>query len=142
MILVVLLLVAAYLVYFERKLLGRLQIRLGPNRCGPFGLLQPIADAVKLLLKEDIVPAQADRLIFLFAPAVVAGSAFLIFAVVPFGENWTIGGQQIPLLVADINVGLLYTLALSSVGVYGVALGGWASNSKYALLGGSAGWPR
>ena len=138
-ILVVLLLVAAYLVYFERKLLGRLQIRLGPNRCGPFGLLQPIADAVKLLLKEDIVPAQADRVIFLLAPAVVAGSAFLIFAVVPFGDNWTIGGQKIPLLVADINVGLLYTLALSSIGVYGVALGGWASNSKYSLLGGIRG---
>ncbi len=138
-ILFVLLMVAAYLVYFERKLLGRFQIRLGPNRCGPFGLLQPIADAVKLLLKEDIVPAQADRLVFLFAPAVVAGSAFLMFAVVPFGENWTIGGRQIPLLVADINVGLLYTMALSSVGVYGVALGGWASNSKYALLGGIRG---
>ena len=138
-ILVILLLVAAYLVYFERKLLGRLQIRLGPNRCGPFGLLQPIADAVKLLLKEDIVPAQADRVIFLLAPAVVAGSAFLIFAVVPFGDNWTIGGQKIPLLVADINVGLLYTLALSSIGVYGVALGGWASNSKYSLLGGIRG---
>ena len=135
-ILVVLLLVAAYLVYFERKLLGRLQIRLGPNRCGPFGLLQPIADAVKLLLKEDIVPAQADRVIFLLAPAVVAGSAFLIFAVVPFGDTWTIGGQKIPLLVADINVGLLYTLALSSIGVYGVALGGWASNSKYSPAGG------
>ena len=138
-ILVILLLVAAYLVYFERKLLGRLQIRLGPNRAGPFGLLQPIADAVKLILKEDIVPTPADRLIFLLAPAVVAGSALLIFAVVPFGESWTIGGREIPLLVADLNVGLLYVLALSSVSVYGVALGGWASNSKYALLGGIRG---
>lgn len=135
-ILVGLLLVAAYLVYFERKLLSRLQIRLGPNRAGPFGLLQPLADAVKLLLKEDVVPARADRLIFLFAPAVVAGSALLIFAVVPFGQGWSIGGREIPLVVADLNVGLLYTLALSSVGVYGVALGGWASNSKYSLLGG------
>lgn len=138
-VLVVLLMVAAYLVYFERKLLGRLQIRLGPNRCGPFGLIQPLADALKLLLKEDIIPAQVDRVIFLLAPAVVAGSAFLIFAVVPFGDTWTIGGQKIPLLVADINVALLYTLALSSVGVYGVALGGWASNSKYSLLGGIRG---
>ena len=138
-ILVILLLVAAYLVYFERKLLGRLQIRLGPNRAGPFGLLQPIADAVKLILKEDIVPTPADRLIFLLAPAVVAGTALLIFAVVPFGEGWTIGGREIPLLVADLNVGLLYVLALSSVSVYGVALGGWASNSKYALLGGIRG---
>ncbi len=138
-ILVFLLLVAAYLVYFERKLLGRLQIRLGPNRAGPFGILQPLADAVKLLAKEDVVPEKADRLIFLFAPAVVAGSALLIFAVVPFGAGWTIGGREIPLVVADLNVGLLYTLALSSVGVYGVALGGWASNSKYSLLGGIRG---
>jgi NADH-quinone oxidoreductase subunit H len=138
-VLVVLLLGAAYLVYFERKLLGRLQIRLGPNRAGPFGLLQPIADAVKLLLKEDIVPTQADRVIFLLAPAVVAGTALLIFAVVPFGNHWVIGGHTVPLVVADLNVGLLYALALSSVSVYGVALGGWASNSKYALLGGIRG---
>ena len=139
LVLVGLLLVAAYLVLAERKLLGRLQIRLGPNRAGPFGLLQPIADAVKLLTKEDIVPEKADRLIFLLAPAVVAASALLIFAVVPFGQGWTIGGYQIPLVVADLNVGLLYVLALSSIGVYGVALGGWASHSKYALLGGIRG---
>ena len=139
LVLVGLLLLAAYLVLAERKLLGRLQIRLGPNRAGPFGLLQPIADAVKLLTKEDIVPEKADRLIFLLAPAVVAASALLIFAVVPFGQGWTIGGHQIPLVVADLNVGLLYVLALSSIGVYGVALGGWASNSKYALLGGIRG---
>jgi NADH-quinone oxidoreductase subunit H len=138
-VLVGLLLIAAYLVYAERKLLARLQIRLGPNRCGPFGLLQPIADAVKLLAKEDIVPSQADRWIFRLAPAVVAGTALLIFAVVPFGQGWTIGGHPIPLVVSDLNVGLLYALALSSVGVYGVAMGGWASNSKYALLGGIRG---
>jgi NADH-quinone oxidoreductase subunit H len=138
-VLVGLLLLAAYLVYAERKLLARLQIRLGPNRAGPFGLLQPLADAVKLLTKEDVVPNQADRLIFLFAPAVVAAAALLIFAVVPFGRDWVIGGRQIPMVVADLNVGLLYVLALSSIGVYGVALGGWASNSKYALLGGIRG---
>ena len=85
------------------------------------------------------MPEKADRLIFLFAPAVVAGSALLIFAVVPFGQGWTIGGREIPMVVADLNVGLLYVLALSSVGVYGVALGGWASNSKYSLLGGIRG---
>jgi NADH-quinone oxidoreductase subunit H len=138
-VLVALLLIAAYLVYAERKLLARLQIRLGPNRAGPFGIWQPLADAVKLLTKEDIVPSKADRVIFLLAPAVVAGSALLIFAVVPFGQGWTIGGHPIPLVVSDLNVGLLYVLALSSVGVYGVALGGWASNSKYALLGGIRG---
>lgn len=138
-VLAVLLIVAAYLVYAERKVLARLQVRLGPNRAGPFGLLQPLADAVKLLAKEDVVPEKADRLIFLFAPAVVAATAMLIFAVVPFGQGWTIGGREIPLLVADLNVGLLYVLALSSIGVYGVALGGWSSNSKYSLLGGIRG---
>jgi|UniRef100_A0A7V6DQU9 NADH-quinone oxidoreductase subunit H len=138
-VLVALLIIAAYLVYVERKLLARLQIRLGPNRAGPFGLLQPLADAVKLLTKEDIVPSQADRWIFRLAPVVVAGTALLIFAVVPFGQGWTIAGRPIPLVVSDLNVGLLYVLALSSVGVYGVALGGWASSSKYALLGGIRG---
>jgi NADH-quinone oxidoreductase subunit H len=139
LVLVGLLLLAAYLVFAERKLLARLQIRLGPNRAGPFGLMQPLADAVKLLTKEDVVPKKADRLIFLFAPAVVAATALLIFAVVPFGQGWTIGNHRIPMVVADLNVGLLYVLALSSIGVYGVALGGWASNSKYALLGGIRG---
>ncbi len=138
-VLVVLLLLAAYLSFFERKLLAWLQIRLGPNRAGPFGLLQPIADAIKLLMKEDIVPSKADRLIFLYAPAVVAGTALLIFAVVPFGQGITIYGHPVPMVISDLNVGLLYALALSSVGVYGVALGGWASNSKYALLGGIRG---
>jgi NADH-quinone oxidoreductase subunit H len=139
LVLVGLLLLAAYLVFAERKLLARLQIRLGPNRAGPFGLMQPLADAVKLLTKEDVVPNKADRLIFLFAPAVVAATALLIFAVVPFGQGWTISDHRIPMVVADLNVGLLYVLALSSIGVYGVALGGWASNSKYALLGGIRG---
>ena len=139
LVLVGLLLLAAYLVFAERKLLARLQIRLGPNRAGPFGLMQPLADAVKLLTKEDVVPEKADRLIFLLAPAVVAATAMLIFAVVPFGQGWTIGGREIPMVVSDLNVGLLYVFALSSIGVYGVALGGWASNSKYALLGGIRG---
>jgi len=138
-VLVVLLLLAAYLVYAERRLLARLQIRLGPNRAGPWGLLQPLADIIKLLTKEDIVPAGADRLIFLLAPAVVAGSALLIFAVVPFGEGWQWRGRPIPGVISDLNVGLLYVFALSSLGVYGVALGGWASNSKYSLLGGIRG---
>src|SRR5574340_1362137 len=134
-VLVVLLLLAAYLVYAERRLLARLQIRLGPNRAGPWGLLQPLADIIKLLTKEDTVPAGADRLLFLLAPAVVAGTALLIFAVIPFGEGWHWRGRPIPGVVSDLNVGLLYVFALSSLGVYGVALGGWASNSKYILLG-------
>src|SRR4030042_228387 len=126
---------AGWLVYGERRLLGWIQIRLGPNRAGPFGLLQPVADILKLLTKEDVIPAGADRLIFLYAPAVVSVTALLIFAVVPFGNTWTLWGKQIPLVISDLNVGLLFVFALSSLGVYGVALGGWASNSKFSLLG-------
>ena len=129
-----LLLFAAYLIYVERRLLGFFQLRLGPNRAGPWGLLQPIADAVKLLTKEDLIPAGADRVIFLFAPVVVA-AAILIFAVVPFAQGWTLRGQPIPGVITDLNVGLLYVYALSSLAVYSVALGGWAANSKYSLLG-------
>ncbi len=134
-----LLLAASYLVWLERKLLARLQVRLGPNRAGIFGLMQPIADAVKLLFKEDIVPDAADGLIFRLAPAVVAVTAILMFAVVPLGPDIQIFGRTVPMVVSDLNVGLLYVFALSSLGVYGVALGGWASNSKFALLGGIRG---
>ena len=138
-VLLVLLLLAAYLVWLERKFLARLQIRYGPNRAGKFGLLQPIADTIKMLTKEDIVPAAADRFIFLLAPAVVATTALMMFAVVPFGSSLTLFGKKVPLVIADLNVGLLYVFALSSLGVYGVAMGGWASNSKYSLLGGIRG---
>ncbi len=135
----VLLLAASYLVWLERKLLARFQIRLGPNRAGVFGLLQPIADAVKLLTKEDIIPAEADAFIFQLAPAVVAFTALLMFAVVPVGPEIELFGQSVPMVITDLNVGLLFVFALSSLGVYGVALGGWASNSKFALLGGIRG---
>jgi len=134
-----LLLAASYLVWLERKLLARLQIRLGPNRAGIFGLLQPIADAIKLLTKEDIVPAAADAFIFRLAPAVVAVTAMLMFAVVPLGPDVRVFGRPVPMVITDLNVGLLFVFALSSLGVYGVALGGWASNSKFALLGGIRG---
>jgi NADH-quinone oxidoreductase subunit H len=134
-LLVGLLLISGWLVLGERRVLAWMQIRLGPNRAGPFGLLQPVADIVKLLTKEDVMPEGADRLIFPYAPAVVAITALLIFAVIPFGESWTVFGKEIPLVISDINVGLLYAFALSSLGVYGVALGGWASNSMFSLLG-------
>jgi NADH-quinone oxidoreductase subunit H len=138
-VLVGLLLTAAYLVLIERKLLGRLQIRYGPNRAGRYGLLQPLADTIKMLTKEDVVPGAADRFVFLLAPAVVAAEALLIFAVVPFGRDTVIFGMKVPMVIADLNIGLLYVFALSSLGVYGVALGGWSSNSKYSLLGGIRG---
>jgi NADH-quinone oxidoreductase subunit H len=136
LVLVWLLLGAGWLTFGERRLLGWIQIRLGPNRAGPWGLLQPLADIVKLLAKEDVIPEGADRMIFLYAPAVVAVTALLIFAVVPFARNVTFMGHEIPMVISDLNVGLLFVLALSSLGVYGVALGGWASNSKFSLLGG------
>ena len=138
-VLVCLLLTAAYLVLAERKLLARLQIRYGPNRAGKFGLLQPFADVIKMITKEDTIPAAADRVIFMLAPAVVAITALLMFAVVPFGSDLTFWGRKIPLVITDLNVGLLFVFALSALGVYGVALGGWASNSKYSLLGGIRG---
>jgi NADH-quinone oxidoreductase subunit H len=135
----VLLMAAAYLVLFERKFLGRLQIRYGPNRAGTFGLLQPFADTIKMITKEDIVPAEADRPIFLYAPAVVGITALLMFSVVPFGPDLTLFGHPVKMVVTDLNVGVLFAFALSSLSVYGIALGGWASNSKYALLGGVRG---
>jgi len=138
-VIVLLLLVAAYLVWVERKLIGRMQVRFGPNRAGRFGLLQPLADLIKLVTKEDTVPREASRTIFLVAPAVVATTALLMFAVIPFGDTLTLFGKPVPLVITDLNIGLLFVLALSSIGVYGVALGGWASNSKYSLLGGIRG---
>src|SRR5210317_1611048 len=110
-VLLVLLLLAAYLVWLERKFLARLQIRYGPNRAGKYGLLQPIADTIKMVTKEDIVPEAADRTIFLLAPAVVAFTALLMFAVVPFGNNMTLWGREIPLVISDLNVGLLFVFA-------------------------------
>ncbi len=138
-VLLFLLLAAAYLVLVERKLLARIQIRYGPNRAGKFGLLQPFADSIKMMVKEDIVPAEADRVIFLLAPAVVATTALLMFAVIPFGPEISVFGARVPLVISDLNIGLLFIFALSSLGVYGTALGGWASNSKYSLLGGIRG---
>jgi NADH-quinone oxidoreductase subunit H len=138
-VLVFLLLGAAYLVWVERKFLARLQIRYGPNRAGKFGLLQPLADVVKMVTKEDTIPEGADRVIFTLAPAVVAGTAFMMFAVVPLGRDFTLWGATVPMVITDLNIGLLFVFAMSSLGVYGVALGGWASNSKYSLLGGIRG---
>jgi NADH-quinone oxidoreductase subunit H len=131
----VLLTVAAYLVLVERKLLGWIQDRKGPNRVGPWGLLQPLADVIKLVTKEDFRPKGADKWLFYLAPAMAAIPALLMFAVIPFGDRMTLFGQNVSLQVSDLNVGLLLFIGFSSIAVYGVAIGGWASNSKYALLG-------
>ncbi len=118
--------IVAYLVYMERKVLAFMQARLGPMRVGPWGLLQPVADGLKLMLKEDIIPAGADKWLFLLAPAISVFAAFTVFAVIPFAGNF---------YITDINIGLLFVLAISSLGIYGIILGGWASNSHYPLLG-------
>jgi NADH-quinone oxidoreductase subunit H len=131
----VILTAAAYLVFAERRVLAWIQDRKGPNRVGPQGLLQPLADLIKMLTKEDFRPAGADKWLFYLAPAMAAIPAIMTFAVIPFGAPLTVLGRPVPLQVADVNVGLLVFMALSSIAVYGVALGGWASNSKYALLG-------
>jgi NADH-quinone oxidoreductase subunit H len=134
-----LVLLAVYLIWIERRLLARFETRLGPNRAGWHGALQPIADGVKILLKEDLIPAESDRFIFMMAPAVVATSALLLFVVVPFGEGFTLWGRRVPMLFTDLNVGLLYVVAISTIAAYGVVLAGWSSNSLYSLLGGIRG---
>ncbi len=121
----------AYLMLTERKMLGWFQLRLGPTWCGPWGLMQPAADAVKLVFKEDLTPGGADRFIYKVAPAIAVLTALLAYAVIPFG--WYPNGD--PIAIASPNVGILYLLAVASVGVYGIALGGWASQSKWSLLG-------
>jgi len=131
----IILTLAAYLVLAERRILAWMQDRIGPNRVGPQGLLQPLADLIKMLTKEDLIPSAADRLLFCAAPAMAAIPAILTFAVVPLGAPVEVFGHRTNLQVSDLDVGVLFFLALSSIAVYGVALGGWASNSKYALLG-------
>ncbi len=128
--------VVAYVVLLERKVLAFMQARLGPMRVGPWGLLQPIADGAKLLLKEDIIPAGADKFVFLIAPVISVIAAFTVFAAIPFGGNLKIAGMDLgPLIITDLNIGILFILAVSSLGIYGIILGGWASNSHYPLLG-------
>ncbi len=117
----------AYATYFERKVIGHMQVRLGPMRVGPHGLLQPIADGVKLFFKEDILPANSDKVVFYLAPVIFMASAMVNLSVIPFSQNF---------FIADINVGLLFIFAIAGIGVYGIFISGWASNSKYAFIGG------
>ena len=121
-----LLVAVAYMTYVDRKVWASIQLRRGPNVVGPFGLLQPLADGVKLFLKETIVPSSANSILFLIAPMITFMTALIAWAVVPFDDGW---------VIADINVGILYLFAISSLGVYGIIMAGWSSNSKYAFLG-------
>jgi len=130
-----LLLTFAYMTWVERKVLSRMQLRYGPNRAGPFGLLQPIADLVKLIRKESFFPASAVDVLYIFAPVLSAFTALAAFSVIPFGPGWDIAGYQVNGVVANVSIGLILVFALSSLGIYGFIVGGWASHSKYALLG-------
>jgi NADH-quinone oxidoreductase subunit H len=126
----------AYSTYMERKVVAHIQNRIGPNVTGPVGLLQPIADAVKLLFKETFPPAMANKFFFIMAPMISFVTACMSIAVIPVGDLINIGGRQIEMLISDLNIGILYILAITSLGVYGIVLAGWSSNSKYSLLGG------
>ncbi|MFO7625112.1 MAG: NADH-quinone oxidoreductase subunit NuoH [Anaerolineales bacterium] len=126
----------AYLTLYERKALARIQVRIGPNRAGRWGALQPVADGIKLIFKEELIPDRAHKLIFVLAPIITVVPALVILAVVPWGGTMTVFGREISLSLADLNVGILYLLAIASIAVYGIVLAGWASNNKYAMLGG------
>jgi NADH-quinone oxidoreductase subunit H len=133
-VLVITLTAVAYTVLLERKVLGRIQNRWGPSRVGPFGLLQPLADGIKLFLKEDLMPMASERPLFIIAPIIALTCALISIAVVPFGGMQTVKGVEV-FNVADLNIGLLVILGITSIGVYGIALSGWSSNNKFALLG-------
>jgi NADH-quinone oxidoreductase subunit H len=124
------------LIWMERRVAGLIQDRPGPNRVGPFGLFQALADVLKMFMKEDVVPIYADRLLHTLAPFILLVPSMAAFAVIPFGSTLPLFGREVPLVVADVNIGILYVFALASVGVYGLVLAGWASNNKFALMGG------
>jgi NADH-quinone oxidoreductase subunit H len=126
----------AYTTLYERKVLARMQVRIGPNRAGPLGILQPIADAIKLIFKEDLIPANADKFIFVLAPIITVMPALVVTAVVPWGGTVNLFGKAFSLQLTDINVGVLWILSVTSISVYGISLAGWSSNNKYAMLGG------
>jgi NADH-quinone oxidoreductase subunit H len=126
----------AYTTFYERKALARIQVRIGPNRAGPGGWLQPVADGLKLIFKEELIPSQADKIIFILAPVITVIPAFIILASVPWGEQISLFGRSISLYLTNINVGVLYILSVASISVYGIVLAGWSSNNKYAMLGG------
>jgi NADH-quinone oxidoreductase subunit H len=131
-----LLMIFSGMTYVERRLLAFMQFRLGPNRTGPFGLLQPVADGIKLFFKEEVIPEGANKWIFVAAPAIAVVTAFLSVAVVPWGGTVTMEGRTIVLQISDLDVGVLFLFAISSLGVYGIVMAGWAANNKYTLLGG------
>src|SRR5436190_18339950 len=127
--------IAAYSTYAERKVVAFLQDRIGPDRAGPFGLMQPLADGVKMFMKEEIIPTNADRVLFILGPCVMMMTACMTGVVIPWGKTLIINGREFLLQVTDINIGILYVFGVVSIGVYGIMIGGWASNNKYSLMG-------
>jgi NADH-quinone oxidoreductase subunit H len=126
----------AYLTLYERRALARMQVRVGPNRAGPQGVLQPIADAVKLIFKEELTPAKVYKVVFILAPVLTVVPSLVLAAVIPLGTSFNLFGREVHLYVADLNVGILYVMSIASIAVYGIVLAGWSSNNKYAMLGG------
>jgi NADH-quinone oxidoreductase subunit H len=126
----------AYLTFYERRALARIQVRIGPNRAGPKGWFQPVADGIKLIFKEEVIPGQAYKIVFVLAPMITVFPALVILAVIPWGTEITVFGREIPLYLTDINVGVLYLISIASISVYGIVLAGWSSNNKYAMMGG------
>jgi len=129
------LVIAMYSTYAERKVAAFFQDRLGPNRAGPFGLLQPLADGVKMFMKEEIIPAQADKNLFILGPALAMFTACMTGVVIPWGDSLIINGKEFIMQITDVNIGILYVFGVVSIGVYGIMIGGWASNNKFSLLG-------
>lgn len=129
------LLIAMYSTYAERKVAAFFQDRIGPNRAGPFGLLQPLADGIKMFMKEEIIPTNADRILFIAGPSLAMLTACMSGVVIPWGSSLIISGQEYMMQITDVNIGILYVLGVVSIGVYGIMIGGWASNNKFSLLG-------
>src|ERR671916_1639430 len=136
LIFVLLVLLTLFNIWFERRVVARMQHRIGPNVHGPFGLLQSLADGVKLALKEDITPKAADKVVFILAPVIATVPAFVAFSVIPFGPVVNMFGVETPLQLTDMPVAVLFVMAIASIGIYGIVLGGWSSGSTYSLLGG------
>ena len=129
------LLIAMYATYFERKVAAWFQDRIGPDRAGPFGILQPVADGVKMFMKEDFIPSNSDKWLFILGPGISMFTSLITSAIIPWGEDLTLFGNSVALQVADFNIGILFIMGVLSVGIYGIMIGGWASNNKYSLFG-------